>query len=264
MGVLSMLAVAALSLQTTAGAWADRHVAAANPTNGLSRFVGYPQSFRPNPSFWLKDVDFSCASPWNSATGRLRAGTAISRRHIVFAKHFPLSKGCRILFIDGQGETCPCYLEKVQPIEKTDIAVGLLNAELTPNIVHAKLLPADAEERLGDLRGLPVVTLNQNEEAVLNQVGEVPDPELASARFRGEPSKDERRNLFRKTLITGDSGSPTFLLIDKTPVLLYCLLGGGSGSGYALHKYRREIQSAMDALCPGYALETYDFGSLGR
>ena len=62
----------------------------------------------------------------------------------------------------------------------------------------------------------------------------------------------------------GDSGNPAFLIVDNQPILLYCLFRGGYGSGPALHLYRREIQAAMDELCPGYTLETFDFASVGR
>ena len=64
-------------------------------------------------------------------------------------------------------------------------------------------------------------------------------------------------------IVAGDSGNPAFLLIGNEPVLLYCLLSGGVGHGPALHRYRREIQAAMGALCPGYRLESFDLSAAG-
>ena len=131
-----------------------RRIESCDPAVCLARFADYPPSkgklgfprclfenpFPANPHFYLKDVDFSCASPWNDSTGTLRAGTLISKRHIIFAKHFPLWKGVRIL--------------------------------------------------------------------------------------------------------------------------LHCCHQGGCGSGPAVHLYAKEIQQAMDDLCPGYKLEEFDFSRL--
>ena len=37
---------------------------------------------------WANDVDTSCASFWNSQHGQLRAGTLLTKRHVLFANHF--------------------------------------------------------------------------------------------------------------------------------------------------------------------------------
>ena len=60
----------------------------------------------------------------------------------------------------------------------------------------------------------------------------------------------------------GDSSNPAFLLIGNEPILLYCLQIGDVGHGPEIHRYRREIQAAMDDLCPGYKLEAFDFSTV--
>ena len=81
-----------------------QRIAGSDPAVSLSRFADYPPSkgklgfprclwekpFPANEKFWLKGVNFSCASPWSDESGTVRAGTLISKRHIIFAKHFPL------------------------------------------------------------------------------------------------------------------------------------------------------------------------------
>ena len=64
-------------------------------------------------------------------------------------------------------------------------------------------------------------------------------------------------------IVGGDSGDPAFLLIGDEPILLYCLHYGGVGSGPPLHHHRKEIQKAMDDLCPGYKLEMFNFRKVG-
>ena len=266
LAVGSVLAVSALQ-GATANAL-DRRLAGVDPGVALSRFVGYPQGaakdvFRPNTNFWLKGIDFSCVSPWNSAAGRLRAGTAISKRHIVFARHFPLAVGSRIVFVDAEGAVCPCRVQATKSVGNTDIMVGSLDAELTPNIKPAKILPPDYEKHIGDIRGLPLVTFDQNEKAFLFELGGITTN--LTYTFGGRRIKDKRRDAFADKIVVGDSGNPAFLLIGDEPVLAYCLYGGGhAGYGPAIHHYQKEVQRVMDELCPGYKLETFDFASIGR
>lgn len=239
----------------------------------LSRFVDYPPSkgklgfprclwekpFLANEKFWLKDVDFSCASPWNDSCGSTRAGTLISKRHIIFAKHFPLWKGVRILFVDQAGEVCPCRVAATKALEKCDIMIGLLDYEVTPNIHPAKVLPENFEKYIGDGKGLPIVTFNQGERAFLSECRRV----YTNSIFNAYSTHAEWKAVGGK-IVTGDSGNPAFLLIGNEPILIYCLLQGGSGQGPAIHRYRREIQKAMDELCPGYKLESFDFENLKK
>lgn len=267
---MAMLAAAVMPVLQMANDAVDRRLSGADPKRALCRFVDYPPSrgklgfprclfenpFPMNPDFWLKGVDFSCVSPWNDSFGRVRAGTAISRRHIVFANHFPLTKDVRISFVGEDGEVCPCSVDAVKQIGKTDIAIGLLNAELTPNIKPAKLLPPDFARDIGDGVGLPVVTFNQQEKVFLTELTRL-DGYVHSA-----VSTNAVRAAFRERIIVGDSGDPVFLLLGDEPVLLCCLQSGGCGAGPALHQYCPQIQKAMDDLAPGYRLEFADLKAI--
>lgn len=246
----------------------DKRLQGADRALGQSRFADYPRSavrgeFRPNPTFWLKDVDFSCASPWNSDRGQLKAGTLISKRHIIFAKHFPIAKGTRIVFVGMDGGVCPLYVDAVKEIDRSDIAIGLLNAEVTPGITPAKILPADYANFIGDGSGLPTVSFTQGEKAYVNDLNAISTNALSRYMTSRKPT-DSRRMQFRDRLIVGDSGNPVFLIVGNAPILLYCLKTGGAGGGPAIHRYRFEIQQVMDELCPGYKLESFDFSKVVR
>lgn len=260
--------VAALPVFDFATNSVAQRITGADPAVCLSRFVDYPPSkgklgfprclwekpFPMNGRFWLKDVDFSCVSPWNDECGAVRAGTLISKRHIVFAKHFPLWKGCRILFVDQEGELCPCRVEATMPLKKCDIMIGSLDCEVTPTIRPAKILPEDYARYIGDGKGLPIVTFNQHEKVFLSQLKEIATNYVANA-----ASSNANWKALEGKIVTGDSGNPAFLLIGNQPILVYCLLSGGVGHGSSVFRYRKEIQKVMDELCPGYKLETFDF-----
>lgn len=139
-------------------------------------------------------------------------------------------------------------------LEKCDIMIGSLDYEVTPNIHPAKILPENYADYIGDGKGLPIVTFNQGEKALLSECSSISRKAIMNA----VPTNAAWKALGGK-IVTGDSGNPAFLLIDNEPILIYCLFNGGVGHGYPVHTYRREIQKAMDELCPGYALEVFDF-----
>lgn len=244
----------------------DRRIAGCDPAVSMARFVNYRQGagkdiFVANTNFWGREIDFSCASPWNSGGGSLRAGTLISKRHVVFAKHFPLWKDVRIVFVGQDGGVCPCRIAKTKAIPNTDIMVGSLDAEVTPNIHPAKILPEDYRDHVGHCSGLPLVIFNQHERALLAELISIKTNANVRTILFHTPFKRERIP-FSEKIAVGDSGNPVFLIAGDEPILLFCLLGYSCGPG--LHYYRREIQAAMDELCPGYKLESFDFAGLER
>lgn len=273
MSVSAILFAAALPVVDFATNSIAQRIAGVDPAVCLSRFDDYPPSkgkrsfprclwanpFPANEKFWLNDVDFSCISPWSDECGRLRAGTLISKRHIIFAKHFPLWKGVRILFVDSEGDVCPCRIESTKALEKCDIMIGALDYEVTPNIHPAKILPDDYAKYIGDGKGLPIVTFNQREQALLSECCGITSNFVSNV-----ASTNASWKALGGKIVTGDSGNPAFLLIGNEPILLYCLYSGGVGHGPAIHRYRNEIQKAMDELCPGYKLESFDFENLKK
>lgn len=269
MSTSSALLASLLSLQQGAIDSVERRLLGADPSNALCRFVNYPTGARSdryviNTNFWARGIDFSCVSPWNSAGGALRAGTLISKRHVIFAKHFQMKAGTRIVFVGEDGVVCPCYIEKIKSMDLQDVTVGLLNAEVTPNIHPAKILPSNFMRYIGNGRGLPIVTFNQKEKLFLTEANLLATNGTAITHITCRAPRNGRMARFREKMITGDSGNPAFLLIGNQAILLYCLRGGGTGDGPAVHIFKREIQKLMDELCPGYKLEAFDFAALER
>ena len=268
-------------------AWSvDSRLAGRSPEKSWSRFDGYPAASADrlafNRDFWALDVDFSCVSPWNDRFRSQRAGTAVSPVHVVFANHFQLSPGTRVYFVGTDGKLYyRRYLAGLR-VGETDLMVGLLDSPLPPAVRPAAILPDDYAAYIGNADKLPVVTFDQKERALVQELwpistapesngmssrnlkfssgwhsvgAAVPEPpELAEAR--------ERRARFYDHLVKGDSGNPCFLLVGREPILLYTVFSGGPGAGPALQKLRVQLQNAMDRLRPGYTLRTFDFSAL--
>jgi len=244
-----------------------------NLPNCLSRFNDYPPGsgklgfprclfedpLPSNQRFWLKGIDFSCVSPWNDSHGALRAGTAISKRHIIFAKHFPLDPGTRIAFVGKEGDVSHYSVKVTKALGSCDIMIGLLDYELTPDVRPAKVLPVNFEKWITVGSKWPVVTFNQFEQAVLSTLYGIANPVSGKCVIYNRKNASDRWQLFAKEIVGGDSGNPAFLLYGEHPILIYCLFSGGVGQGHMIHEHRQEVQQAMDELCPGYALEAFDF-----
>lgn len=242
----------------------------------LSRFLDYPPGpgklgfprclwenpFPRNPDFWLEGIDFTCVSPWNDTYGSQRAGTAISKRHIILAKHFPLPSGTRIAFVGEMGEVSHYSVKATKGLDNCDILIGLLDYELTPDVHPACVLPSDFDKLYAHDSRCPAITFNQHEQALFSELTCWTNSAAYLHAFSNREPGNPNWKRFRTPLISGDSGNPAFMLYNGKPILLYCLLTGGVGHGPFIHEHRKEIQRAMDELCPGYRLEEFSLSGM--
>lgn len=163
--------------------------------------------------------------------------------------------------------------------------IGLLDYELTPNIKLAKVMPADWMEHVGSVTNFALLTFNQNEQLLCSELsivhgnvwpGGMWNHNVTADRVSiliqdsafSKSSEGEKQievpeeALQRKGMIRlGDSGNPAFLIYKGEPILLYCLSGGGCGSGPYIHQRLTEIQSTMDELASGYKLTFAEISS---
>lgn len=107
-----------------------------------------------NPNCWLNGVsNISCFSPaqLSGASWNTRAGTLITRKHVLFAKHYTtsiLSGGTPIIFVDENNNAIRRNIiqygyDTSASGSGTDIAVALLDSEVPSNIKIAKVLAPD-------------------------------------------------------------------------------------------------------------------------
>jgi hypothetical protein len=209
-------------------------------------------------------VDLSCASPWNSFGGQTRAGTAISPRHIIYAKHYSMPTGTVLRFIDStNGVHARTLVDYNYPA--VDIAVGLLDSDLPATIVPAKALkdtrledwlptPGRADVRLNDLsRQIPVVFLNRQEHAYVGEWS----GRLWIGGYIGavKSAAHADRSAHYSTPVGGDSGNPVMMVLGTNPVLI--TTWHYASGGPSVRHYAPQIESAMQALGGGYTNLSY-------
>ena len=246
----------------------DEGVRGRNPTNSICKFSNYETNgicgiFIPNTNFWAIGIDTTCASMWNNARNDLwggdcngwnLAGTLISARHVIYTHHGAIPHGTTLYFMDTSSNVYSRTLIDSRYVS-CDIRIGLLNSDLPSTVHPAKLLPPDYGNYIGTAKGLPCVTFDQEEKLTVAELNGLKNfSERTSLSSAQRPHGDMRR-AFYEDMISGDSGSPRFLLVDQELVLLCVMWKGGGGSGCFITHFIDEIQASMDSLTSGYHLK---------
>lgn len=228
-------------------------------------------NFVRNPNCWAYDIDLTCCSPWNMhPTLRLNggilpssshhmAGTLISPRHVIFCQHdsFYPPAGSLIRFVTKDNQTVTKTITALQESSAGDFTIGVLDSNVPPTITFARILPDNwrdkfamnydnsdfAEELLG-------VSLNQDKSVLLRRIQippQIQNDSVVNVLGYGPGPVDAMRAI-RKY----DSGSPTFLIVDNTPIIVTTFFRTTSGD--AIYSCRHAINDAMLALGGGYTL----------
>ena len=235
-----------------------------SPGSSLCKFSSYAfGNWVANTNFWASGLDTSCASIWNSPYGRLRAGTLISERHMLFANHYPPLIGGNVYFLGTDGNVYSNTIVSTSRVEQTDILIALLSTNMPTAVTPAALLPRNYGEYINAGTRLPVMQFDFEEKGLICELA-LP---LASYATTGEPLFGTQSGFYEPTIV-GDSGDPVFLIIGNQPVLLGALHTGyrplgndrfeGGGSPFITY-YASQIQAVMDSLCEGYTLRFFDF-----
>ena len=226
-------------------------------TGRMAKFLAGSYGSLLNTNCWAYLVDTSSASPMNSMNGggQRRAGTAITKRHIVMAAHYPLDIGTTVFFLGIDGIGCSRTVVATNQVLTSDISVCILDADL-PDAVHpAKLLPMDYRLYIGDGRGLPGLMFDHSERAILSEFDALPE---RRGNVNGRVPTDSLRHAYFDAVVPGDSGNPKFLLMNNEAILVCTLLShgtGGSGAGPFLSSWADELQAAMDELSDELGVE---------
>jgi hypothetical protein len=164
---------------------------------------------------WTAGLDFTGVS-WNDP----RTATLISPIHVVMAAHFSRDSHTPVMFHDRVGQPVERYIVAAKAIPGSDITVGKLNMAVPADIKKYRLASA-ADATIGR----PVIITDQTMTASIHEIGRVAGKGIS---FNFVQSLDP---IYRRNLIVGDSGNPSFILKNGELFLLETHTTGGPGAG---------------------------------
>lgn len=210
-----------------------------------------------NATCWLSTVDLTPIAAWNSDSGFQKGPTLISPRHVVGAAHYQWAVGTTVHFVSASNVVTTRTITAVEPIIPTDIIIGVLNSDVPAGISFARVLPSSWATKLPTLStfGVPVCSSNQGKRVSVRNLRSLTSGLGVACEYPNVTS----RGTFYADVVSGDSGSPCFAVIDDKMVLLCCWYGQNSGP--SLINYTSAINAAMTTLGGGYSLTAVDLSS---
>ncbi len=184
---------------------------------------------------WTHVLDMTGVS-WNDS----RTATLIDDQYVVMAAHYTRPMDVPVMFHDRNGNPVERYITAVQSLAPmADVAVGKLNLPVPGEIKRYQFAPM-AEVK----PGRAVLVTDQTKTISVHQVQAL-NGNMVSLAFI--PKIDP---IYRRNLITGDSGNPTFIISGNDVKLLETHYYGGPGSGpcYASGQIQQAIRAAISEL----------------
>jgi hypothetical protein len=206
-----------------------------------------------------------------------RGGTLITKKHVLFAKHFATSiitGGTPLIFVDENNNVIRRNIISYANDTNTDISIALLNDEVPSNIKIAKVLPTNHTTYMNMLTGrILCVGLDQEEKALLKiYAGLVSYSPVSGIIYRNilainlnpasyAPEYSEYSS-WTETVIVGDSGNPIFFIIDNELVVLSAWWTD-TGGPFITDRYDA-VNALIDSLSPngGYSLTPIDLAEV--
>ncbi len=152
-----------------------------------------------------------------------RTCTLVTSQHVVMAAHYKRPVKSSVVFHDREGKRLERFIIAVKNVHG-DCAVGLLNEPVpTGYKIYPLLVPYEglAEK----LKGEFVLVTDQKKNLFVHEVRSVSNGRIA---FNFDA---EKQIGYGKILIKGDSGNPSFIMVDGQPVLIETHHTGGAGAG---------------------------------
>ena len=212
-------------------------VVASNSTKDIYTEASYNTSlnFIRNTDFWGKDiVGITGISPWNSRDNNKRAGTAITKRHVLFCEHsnFNLQAGDTMYFVtrDNTIVSRQIMAEVNHPATgfgNGDFNIAVLDENLPDTIEVLKVLPEDALSSyysVGDL--FFSFWVDQEEKGLIKNVTNI-QASNGNISFGTATGLED----WYESAILYDSASPAFILLNNEAILVTVTTFGGGGNG---------------------------------
>jgi hypothetical protein len=164
---------------------------------------------------WTSKFDLTGVS-WNDP----RTATLIAPNYVVMAAHFARPANIAVMFHDKNGIAYERYITAVRSLKVGDVAVAKLNLPLPPAIkTYPFAAPNDATS------GRLVIITDQTNTLSVHRIA-VLDGGVIRFNFANDLDP-----IYRRNLIVGDSGNPSFIIKNGDLALIETHTTGGPGAG---------------------------------
>lgn len=196
-----------------------------------------------NTECWVADVDLTCISPWNSSGAVQKGGVAISPKHVAYATHFPLGIGTTIAFVANDNSVITRTIVTEAIIQDTDCIIAELNSDLPVSITPAKLVnKSDVSKYEYYTIEIPCIGTDQEEKMLIMSAGSMRSFSSGGYFFTWRNPTNDWAGWY-ELYVSGDSGSPIFLLINGSLVLVSTAFHPVDGP--SLPMYSTEIEAIV-------------------
>jgi hypothetical protein len=181
---------------------------------------------------WTYPLDMTGVS-WNDS----RTATLIEDQFVVMAAHYTRPANVPVMFHDREGKPVERYITDVRSLAPmADVAVGKLNLPVPGNIKRYRFAPMSEVKP-----GRAVLITDQTKTVSIHQIQSWSGRMIS---FSFHPQLDP---VYRRNLIVGDSGNPTFIISGGDLNLLETHFYGGPGSGpcYASDEIQKAVRAAI-------------------
>jgi hypothetical protein len=206
-------------------------------------FEAYATGVAQRPNNWLGALGYVSGIAFDATT----SGTLITSQHIVMADHYQRGVGATLVFHDAQGNPVTRTLVAKASVPgglTPDIAVGKLDTPIPDAIQVYAVVSAAAAPLPADLTGLPYLVTDQARRVFVHTT-----TGPFGRRFGG--TKDANLpDFMSKSLVGGDSGHATFIILGGHLVLVstHTYAGYGNGPYYGELQNQAAIQAIVDGL----------------
>lgn len=232
------------SLQIHMAEAVDSRLAAAAPAvSSLAFFTTITHNdagpFVRNPDCWITGVDLTSVSPSNSTEDNERGGVAITKRHIIYAKHTQIGDGASVRFCTSSDvavartQTQHAEIGGTFPIFP-DFCVGLLDSDLPSTIAVCKVAPDYMLPKIGYFPPIPVIQTDKDENGLVFDATSFSYGSQGINTANVKIPVNAKRLEFYQPIIAGDSGDPWFVLINDELVLIGITSGLDVADGSAV------------------------------
>ncbi len=248
--------IAAQDANRSAAASLDSLLAGNIPSAATQKFFtaydNTAHTYTRNPDCFAARIDVTCVSVANSANADGTGGnrgcvTLITPSRGVTNQHFgqPYQVGVVHYFVDRANTVYARRIVKAEQAGGADIEIVTFDSPLPAAIRPAQLLPAGAIARVLSA-GTPLLATNQQKQAIVTELAGMMGTELVV-----RPAQASNRQPWTASppAVLGDSDSPTFVVINGGPLLLFTYHTSVSGPALS------ENLPAIKALLGGDTLD---------